>query len=214
MVHWHGLCWHQDKEPHNLLFRAVQEGLSDRQCAQKLAEWASSELGMSAEHPAGLDEFGNSRKDLWPPPEGTAPPPPEEKNPLVKLLMDVSHSQGSLLEDYLLLSNRLNIHRCSDFCLRSTKSGKMCRMEFGSQNGPGKPSRQIAAIVRDKNKSLRLEMPRDHPRLVQNSKFHTQGWRANGDISIILSKSDPANPSIAEIIATEKYVSGYACKGN
>ena len=35
-----------------------------------------------------------------------------------------------------------------------------------------------------------------------------------GDISIILSKSDPANPSVNEIIAAERYVSGYACKGN
>jgi hypothetical protein len=41
-----------------------------------------------------------------------------------------------------------------------------------------------------------------------------KGWRANGDMSIIVSKSDPANPSIDEILATEKYVTGYACKGN
>ena len=50
--------------------------------------------------------------------------------------------------------------------------------------------------------------------LVQNSRFHTQGWRANGDISIILSKSDPNNPSVNEIMATEKYITGYACRGN
>lgn len=57
-------------------------------------------------------------------------------------------------------------------------------------------------------------MERDHPVLVQHSKFHTQGWRANGDISLILSKSDPSNPSVDEILATEKYITGYACKGN
>ena len=50
--------------------------------------------------------------------------------------------------------------------------------------------------------------------LFQNSRLHAQGWRANGDMSIIVSKSDPANPSIDEILATEKYVTGYACKGN
>ena len=50
--------------------------------------------------------------------------------------------------------------------------------------------------------------------MVQHSRVHTQGWRDNGDISLILSKSSPDNPSIAEIIATEKYVTGYACKGN
>lgn len=48
---------------------------------------------------------------------------------------------------------------------------------------------------------MRLEIPRDHPMLVQNSRLHTQGWRANGDISIIVSKRDHANPSIDEIPA-------------
>jgi hypothetical protein len=50
----------------------------------------------------GNGDDGNPRKDRWPPPEGTAPAPPEEKNLLVKLLMDTSSSQDSLLEDYLL----------------------------------------------------------------------------------------------------------------
>jgi hypothetical protein len=75
-------------------------------------------MGMSASHPAGNGDDGNPRKDRWPPPEGTAPAPPEEKHLLVKLLMDTSSSQDSLLEDYLLLTNRINIHRCSDCCLR------------------------------------------------------------------------------------------------
>ena len=87
-------------------------------------------------------------------------------------------------------------------------------MEYGPIDGPGKSIRDEPAIVNDKNKCLRLEMPRDHPRLVQNSRYHTQGWRANGDISVILSKSDPNNPSVDEILSTERYVSGYACKGN
>ena len=58
-------------------------------------------------------------------------------------------------------------------------------------------------------------MPRGHPMLVQHSRVHTQAWRANGDIhvSIILSKSGTDNPSVDDIIATEKYITGYACKG-
>lgn len=75
-------------------------------------------------------------------------------------------------------------------------------MEFPKQ------LRSSHAIVKDKNGSLRLEMERDHPVLVQHSKFHTQGWIANGDISLILSKSDPSNPSVDEILATEKYITG------
>ena len=87
-------------------------------------------------------------------------------------------------------------------------------MEFGKENSPGKLLRCHHEIVRDKNKSLRLEMKRDHPVLVQHSRYHTQAWRANGDISVIISKSNPDNPSVNEILATEKYITGYACKGN
>ena len=62
----------------------------------------------------------------------------------------------------------------------------MCRKEFGTEVAPGKTLRQVAEIVKDKNGSLRLEMERDHPMLAQNSKFMTQGWRANGNLSVIL----------------------------
>lgn len=106
------------------------------------------------------------------------------------------------------MTNRINIHRCSDYCLQLPKNRSK------SEDNPGKPIRNTPAIVRDKNNSLRLEMARDHPTIVQHSQFHTHGWRANGDISIIISKSNPENPSVDEIIATERYVSGYACKGN
>lgn len=217
MIHWHGLCWRKDREPHNLLHDAFSAGMSNDQSAARLSEWAQIQFGMTANHPAGKDDFGNSKKHLWPPPEGTAPAPTEEKNALIKLLMDVSQSQETIFEDYLLLTNRFNIHRCSDYCLKPSKNSsnkKVCRMEFGSLENPGKQLRDSPALVKDKNGSLRLEMTRDHPQLVQHSRFHTQGWRANGDISLILSRSSPDNPSIHEIMGTEKYITGYACKGN
>ena len=67
--------------------------------------WASEIFGLTSSHPAGKDESGNPKRNLWRPPEGTAAPPPEENNPLFKLLMDISSSQESLLEDHLLLTN-------------------------------------------------------------------------------------------------------------
>ena len=60
------------------------------------------------------------------------------------------------------------------------------------------------SFVKDKNKSECLELERDHQMLVQQSQFHTQGWRANGDISLILSRGGPDNLSVVKIIATEK----------
>jgi hypothetical protein len=41
-------------------------------------------------------------------------------------------------------------------------------MEFGTLSSPGNELRNKPAIVRDKNKSMRLEIPRDQPMLVQN----------------------------------------------
>jgi hypothetical protein len=77
---------------------------------------------LSDSHPAGKDETGKHRNNLWPPPEGSAALPPEEKNQLTKLLMDVSMSQETLLEDYVLLTNHFNIHRCSNYCLIKIKN--------------------------------------------------------------------------------------------
>ena len=70
-----------------------------------------------------------------------------------------------------------------------------------------KTMRQAPTIVNDRNKAMNLEMPRDYPNLV-----HT--WSANGDISHILLKSGTENPSVDDIIATEKDITGYACRGN
>ena len=98
-------------------------------------------------------------------PQGTAEPPPKEDNPLFNLLSDISMSQETMALDNLLLTNKVNIHRCSDYCLRASKRSKsngekQCRMEFGSTSNPGKATRSAPAIVRDRNGCLRLEMKR------------------------------------------------------
>ena len=72
MVHWHGLCWRKDAKPNNFLHEAIRSGLSEAECANKLAKWASDDLGLTATYPAEFDADGKPRKDLWPPPEGTA----------------------------------------------------------------------------------------------------------------------------------------------
>ena len=70
----------------------------------------------------------------------------------------------------------------------------------------GEKLRNSPEIVEDHNGALRLEMPRDHPRLVQHSRYQLQSWRANGDMSLILSNSPPDNPSTDDIIAIIDYV--------
>jgi hypothetical protein len=61
-------------------------------------------------------------------------------------------------------------------------------MEFGTESSPGKEIRETPALVKDNNGSLRLEMSTDHPSLVQHSRFHTQVWRANGDVPYYIKK--------------------------
>ena len=56
MVHWHGLCWRSDREPHNLLYNAIEDGLLDPDCANVLSQWATEQFGLSASHPAGKYE--------------------------------------------------------------------------------------------------------------------------------------------------------------
>ena len=67
---------------------------------------------------------GKHRKNIWPPLEDSAALSSEEQNPIIKLVMDVSMSKETLLEDYVLLTNRFNIHLCSDYCLKKGKTGR------------------------------------------------------------------------------------------
>ena len=175
---------------------------------------------MTALHPAGSDEEGKPRKDLWPLPEGSADPIPNDQDPLVKMLMDIASTQDAILEDHLLLVNRVGLHSFSDYCLRIPRhpeqglqpNERVCHMEFGSEFHQGKKLHREPEIVNDHNGTPRLEMPRDHPRVIQNSSYHLQWWRANGVVNLILSNSSPDNPSTDDIIAIIDYVCGYACK--
>ncbi|CAC5413966.1 unnamed protein product [Mytilus coruscus] len=64
MIHWHGLCWRFDKEPHNLMHQAFIDGKTDDECAKLLSDWAKLEYKMTANHPAGVDENRKPKKSL------------------------------------------------------------------------------------------------------------------------------------------------------
>jgi hypothetical protein len=79
MIHWHGLCWRSDREPHNLLYNAIDDGLLDPDCANVLSQWATEQFGLSASHPAGKHEtekprklFGHHQRALQPYPQNKA----------------------------------------------------------------------------------------------------------------------------------------------
>ena len=154
---------------------------------------------MTALHPAGSDREGQSRKNLWPPPEGSADPILGDRDPLVKMLIEIAATQDGMLEDHLLLVNRVGLHSCSDYCLRTPRHPepglqpreRVCRMEFGGEFRPGKKVQNCTEIVEDHNKAPRLEMPRGH-RLVQHSCYQLQSWRADGDVVVVVVVSGTA----------------------
>ena len=108
----------------------------------------------------------------------------------------------------------------SDYCLRIPRHSEkglqpneiVCSMKFGSEFCLGKKLHSEPEIGNDHNGALRLEMPRNNPRVIQHSTYQSQSWRANGDVSLILSNSSPDNPSADDIIAIIDYICGYACK--
>ena len=72
-IHWHQLSWRDDRQPHQLLHEACEDGCDEDEYAARLSQWADENFAMTASHPAGSDEEGQPRKNLWPPPENREP---------------------------------------------------------------------------------------------------------------------------------------------
>ena len=134
------------------MHEAREDGCGDDEYAARLTQWADENFAVTALHPAGSDEEGQPREDLWPPPEGSADPISDDRDPLVKMLVQIAATQDAILEDYLLLVNRVGLHSCSDYCLRTPRHPqpglqrreRVCQMEFGSEFHPGKKLRNGA----------------------------------------------------------------------
>ena len=171
-------------------------------------------------HPGGgqesVTESGNREwvpnRDKWAAPEGTQPPP--DCNPLAKNLDQVTSQEGGVSELHTSLVNRVALHRCNGYCLRSKKKkdgqnqNKYCRFHFGHLNPEtkkttGKEIHPFKAIVTE-GEHPRYEGPRDHPRLIMHVKSRLLSWSANCDTQPIVDQ---------DLLALQKYLASYACKG-
>ena len=87
-----------------------------------------------------------------------------------------------------------------------------CRMGDGKEatqmqaDTPGRETRLLAGIEPDPRGYEKLAMGRNVRRMTQHSVAHTIAWKANGDVSVLLLRSDPDNPDPAEIARVCKYV--------
>ncbi len=77
---------------------------------------------------------------------------------------------------------------------------------------PGFPLRTEPKLVQDLQGFDRLELPRNHPRIVASSRWLLQGWRANCDLQAFLYQCNPLCPDPDEIARVTDYIVAYACK--
>ena len=172
-------------------------------------------------HPAGgetvSDCDGNqvwiADKSKWPMPEGTCKPPPH--NPLTKEISSVLHLINGIQDMYLEICNKIGLHKCSSYCLRSAKLKdivdilrKICRFHFGEYDkekkvSSGKVEHPFHPTV-TKGEHPRYEGRRDHPRFLQNMKARLLSWKANCDTQVIIERC---------LLGLQNYLTGYACKG-
>ena len=103
---------------------------------------------------------------------------------------------------------------------KESKRRKVCRCGAGVEetpgmcNTPGFPLRTEPKLVRDLRGFDRLDLPRNHRRIVASSRWLLQGWRANCDIQVLLYECDPMHPNPDEIARVTDYIVAYACKEN
>lgn len=97
---------------------------------------------------------------------------------------------------------------------------RYCRAGAGEESNknmcdtPGFQPRNQPAIVFDKRGFYKLEMERNHLRMVQTPLFILRGWRGNCDFRILLYSSPNGKPDAEEISTVTDYVIGYQCKGS
>ena len=116
----------------------------------------------------------------------------------------------------------LQQHYCSSYCLKRSKingKGRWCNKTCSHEKTPGcgdTPGFRIideASVTNDLRGYMKLELPRNHPRIVQTSIFLLQGWRANVDIQLLLYEGDMQSTSTSEISQISDYIISYICKG-
>lgn len=117
---------------------------------------------------------------------------------------------------------QLQNHECSSYCLRKSiinKDVRWCNKTCSHEANPGKgdtPGFRIIKepeIVKDPRGYCRLELPRNHPRIVQTSIFLLQGWRANVDIQLLLYDTTFDKTTASDVSKISDYIISYICKG-
>lgn len=172
-----------------------------------LQSWSKKAYSYTAEVEQNFDELSIDKED----------------SPCAERFSDVT----DLTVDGQRILKFCQSHSCSAYCLKCSKSKKrkrsekrVCRAGAGEEKTPGVGDtpgfvlRSEPVIVSDPRGYNRIELSRNHKRVVQSSLDLCQSWRGNCDFQILLYECDPFSPDPSEIARVTDYVVAYACKGN
>ena len=227
-IHFHGLLWRADRRPHHLFgFGASEEGQRVVQAVQaghmtadrayelerdyfvRVLSKFLLELGFSCEH-------SGAKPDEWPLPEGKMAEPFDSR-----VLQQPYIVRAGSHEASVDLDTKLRTHICSDYCVGGRDE---CRFGFGKQSElqshAGLEGLYGAMMPHADSKLFRhhkghwvLELPRNHPRVLQEAMGVVTLWGANMDIQSILTLTRPEDPDM-DVWSVVDYVVSYDCKGN
>ena len=95
---------------------------------------------------------------------------------------------------------------------RTCRAGAGIEATCGMCNTPGFELKENPELLFDHRGYYRINLPRNHQRLVQSSTILVQSTRANGDVSPLLYEFDPMSPNPGECNKVVGYTVDYATK--
>ena len=164
------------------------------EAARRLVEeFSTLRVGQTAVHP-------EPNPKQWPPPEG-----PNRERPTINclrhLFSEVLENDELLCQDCVLLTNRVQRHKCNKrYCLKSlTPALQICKFSYPKALQGFEAEQQGDSILAVANKMEEMEhqtahfegsslaLARNHPRLVEHIQEILQGWRGNCNVQIVKS---------------------------
>ena len=164
---------------------------------QKVVEFVADHVGLSAVHP-------QADPKRWPPPEGQAAEAPEI-DCLREEDLDVFKNNEYTLADLERLINRVNLHQCKKtYCLRYLAEvlKYICRFKFPKElrgycfetDEPLPDTKTIVGLLQKHCAATgadiadgKVNLMRNHPRIVETIEELLIIWRANCDTKLIQS---------------------------
>lgn len=181
--------------PEEEQMEAAEDHETVEEARRLVEEFSSLRLGQTAVHP-------EPDPKQWPPQEG----PNRERptlNCLRRMFSDVIQSDHLLCEDCVLLTNRVQRHKCNKrYCLNSMPDAPQvtyCKFKFPKSMEGFAAEQQGDLISSITNQMEELEhegarftynvlvLARNHPRIVEHIQELLQGWRGNINIQIVKS---------------------------